>query len=760
MPGRITTVLTRLRLKLRSFADYRVFSAMTFLASVGLLFCFYALAEIHLSIEKQYLVGWVGVLFLILFSKVDSFKKPPLRILFILLAVFLSIRYMIWRTTETLVYDGVLNFIGMSLLYLAELYALTIHLMGIFANIWPLETKVLPLPDDTSLYPSVDIFIPTYNEDVEMVKITAVAALQINYPKDLLHIHILDDGSTIDKRNDPKSSKQAWERYYCLRRTARELGVNYLTRRHNIRSKAGNLNHGLAHTGADLILALDCDHVPTNDILQNTVGQFLKDDKLAFVQTPHFFINPNPIDKNIDFLKDAPSENEMFYRGCHPGLNFWNSSFFCGSAAILRRKYLEEVGGISGETITEDCETALSLHQKGYNSVFIARPMVCGLSPETFDDFILQRSRWAQGMTQLLVLKNPIFAKGLKFYQRVCYFNNCFFWLFGISRFIFIIAPAAFLLLGRHVYFASVGQVIAFALPHLFASMLLADFLYGKYRWPFLSELYECIQSVFLMPVVFSVILNPRNPTFKVTPKGKSLEINFFSRLSIPFILMCSILVLALPVGIFKWFEQPLYRDVIVITLVWSLFNLCIAMAAFGAFYEKRQIRRSHRMWTKGSVLLYFPRLEKRIEAKIDDISASGIGVSFQLPVPLLPKEQIKIEARDSLGGKHLLDADMQRIMQRGETYFCGLGFVVATEEDRANVIRFVYTDSQRWVDYWGKNSVRVNSFKMIGFMLVMSLKGFRISSLACLQLIIAPAFDLLRNIRSRILTKFAPNNI
>jgi cellulose synthase (UDP-forming) len=262
------------------------------------------------------------------------------------------------------------------------------------------------------------------------------------------------------------------------------------------------------------------------------------------------------------------------------------------------------------------------------------------------------------------------------------------------------------------------------------------------------------------MPVVFSVILNPRNPTFKVTPKGKSLEINFFSRLSIPFILMCSILVLALPVGIFKWFEQPLYRDVIVITLVWSLFNLCIAMAAFGAFYEKRQIRRSHRMWTKGSVLLYFPRLEKRIEAKIDDISASGIGVSFQLPVPLLPKEQIKIEARDSLGGKHLLDADMQRIMQRGETYFCGLGFVVATEEDRANVIRFVYTDSQRWVDYWGKNSVRVNSFKMIGFMLVMSLKGFRISSLACLQLIIAPAFDLLRNIRSRILTKFAPNNI
>jgi len=502
------------------------------------------------------------------------------------------------------------------------------------------------------------------------------------------------------------------------------------------------------------VLVLDCDHVPTRDFLKNTVGWFLKDEKLAFVQTPHFFINPNPVEKNIDVLKDAPSENEMFYRACHPGLNFWNSSFFCGSAAIIRRTYLMEIGGISGETITEDCETALALHQRGYNSLFIPRPMVCGLSPETFDDFILQRSRWAQGMTQMMVLNNPLFAKGLKFYQRICYFNNGLFWLFGISRFIFIVAPAFFLLLNMHVYFASLGQVTAFALPHIVASVILADYLYGKYRWPFLSELYEGIQSVFLMPVVFSVFLNPRKPSFKVTPKGKSLENDFLSGLSVPFFLMCSILLLAVPVGILKWFQFPLYRDVIVLTLVWSLFNLCLAMAAFGAFFEKRQIRNNHRLWAKGKVLVTFPRLGKRIEAEVLDISLSGLGISFRLPVAPCAGEQLRIESRDSLGEKYQVSAQIQRLVHKEDAYVCGVEFLTATAADRADAIRFVYADSQRWVDYWARNTARPNPLKMLGFVMKMSLAGVRVSVIACMQLVLTPGYSLLRSVWQKIRPK------
>ena len=75
---------------------------------------------------------------------------------------------------------------------------------------------------------------------------------------------------------------------------------------------------------------------------------------------------------------------------------------------------LSTSGAIATDTVTKDTETSLALHSKGYNSLYLNKPMSMGLSPESFDGFILQRSRWAQGMTQILLLKNPLRQKGLK----------------------------------------------------------------------------------------------------------------------------------------------------------------------------------------------------------------------------------------------------------------------------------------------------------------------------------------------------------
>lgn len=56
------------------------------------------------------------------------------------------------------------------------------------------ESSAVPLPKDMSLWPSVDIFVPTYNEDLNVVKNTIYASLGIDWPKDKLNIWILDDG--------------------------------------------------------------------------------------------------------------------------------------------------------------------------------------------------------------------------------------------------------------------------------------------------------------------------------------------------------------------------------------------------------------------------------------------------------------------------------------------------------------------------------------------------------------------------------------
>lgn len=682
------------------------------------------LVEQYFSAFHKILIGWGFLGIIVAMYYRGSSRLAPLRVVFLVLSALLALRYFIWRTFETIMYTGPADFLGMMLLYIAEAYAIMMHFLGIFINIWPLENRPVPLPEDESKLPSVDIFIPTYSESEDIVRITATAATQIEYPADKLRIHILDDGGTTARLKNPAVALLAAQRQENLKNLAADLGISYITREDNSHAKAGNINNALKSTAGDLVLILDCDHVPTRDILSNTVGWFLKDPKLFLVQTPHFFINPTPVEKNLVTFSNVPGENDMFYRVIHLGLDSWNASYFCGSAALLKRSCLEEVGGISGETITEDAETSFILHSKGYSSVYINRPMVCGLSPETFDDYIVQRTRWAQGMIQLLMLKNPLLTRGLKLSQRLCYFNCVFFWFFGVSRFIFYLAPAAFLLLGLKVYHASVIQITAYALPYVISTFITMDFLYGKVRHPFFSEIYESVQSLFLIPAVFSAIINPRKPSFKVTPKGNTQESEYLNPMASTFSIVILVNLIAIPLAVYKWFHYPLFRDVIVITSVWCVFNILLALVSLGAFWEARQVRGYHRVRAKGGAEAFFPRLNITRKAEISDISLTGIGLEFTEPVVAGPWEDVRLRVTDSLGKKYEFSARVSRCSERQGGTFCGAEFI----QDRVNyssIVGFVYGDSSRWADIWNEQAHSGNWGELFHFMRL-GIKGIR----------------------------------
>lgn len=127
----------------------------------------------------------------------------------------------------------------------------------------------------------------------------------------------------------------------------------------------------------------------------------------------------------------------MFYGSIHRGLDRWGGAFFCGSAAVLRRKALDDAGGFSGKSITEDAETALVVHAKGWESMYLNRAMIAGLQPETMSTMITQRGRWATGMMQIFRLQNPLFRRGLSMTQRLCYLNCISFWFFPLIRLAF-----------------------------------------------------------------------------------------------------------------------------------------------------------------------------------------------------------------------------------------------------------------------------------------------------------------------------------
>lgn len=677
----------------------------------------------HFDATRQLILGWGSLLLLVIVFKWQLFKRPPWRFLFIMLSGYLTVRYLYWRSFESLMYTGPLDFLGMALLYLAEVYAITIHFMGMFVNLWPMRNRPALLPEDTSKYPTVDVFIPTYNESDEIIRVTAIAATQLDYPKDKLRITICDDGGTINKRNQDNSSQEAWERHYRLRALASELGVEYITRETNRSAKAGNLNHALNHTDGELILVLDCDHVPTSDFLTRTAEYFLADPKLFLVQTPHFFINPTPVERNAIGIGSLNGENDMFYREIHRSLDFWNSSYFCGSAALLRRSCLMEVGGISGKTITEDAETAFQLHSKGYNSAYMDRPMICGLSPDSYDDYILQRTRWAQGMVQLFIMNNPLIAPGLSWQQRICYFNSCFFWFFGFARFMFYIAPAFFLILGLKIYHASLMEILQYSLPYVLSTFVLMDFFYGRTREPFFSEMYESVQTMFLIPAVISVILNPGKPSFKVTPKGATYTEETLNPQAIAFFVAIAINIMAIVMGVFKWFSDPVLRDTLVITGVWCAYNLFLLTISLGAFWERKQIRLIHRVNVKEQARVFFPRLNLELTCEVGDISLKGMGFRVQVPYPLVNQEHVTLKVQDSQGRSLQFEAKLQRIVERGGWYNCGVEYIL-DHIKYPEAVAFVYGDSKRWLGKWAERSNSGSVVKTLWCFFILGIKG------------------------------------
>ncbi|MEE7456074.1 cellulose synthase catalytic subunit (UDP-forming) [Methylorubrum populi] len=560
---------------------------------------------------------------------------PRTRFVFLALGSLVVLRYILWRVTDTLPSPGDPVSFGFGLLLLVgELYCVFILFVSLIINADPLKRRPPPAANAAAL-PTVDIFVPSYNEDAAILAMTLAAARQINYPPDKLTVWLLDDGGTDQKCADtnPDKARAAQERRRDLQALCDELGCRYLTRARNEHAKAGNLNNGLAHATGDIVAVLDADHVPFRSFLSETVGYFAEDPKLFLVQTPHAFLNPDPIERNLETFDRMPSENEMFYAVTQRGLDKWNGSFFCGSAALLRRTALDEAGGFSGITITEDCETAFELHSRGWTSAYVDKPLIAGLQPETLTAFIGQRSRWCQGMFQILLLKNPALQKGLKPIQKIAYLSSMTFWFFPVPRLIFMFAPLLHIFFDLKIFVASVDESIAYTATYIVINLMMQNYVYGKFRWPFVSELYEYVQGLYLSKAIVSVIWSPRKPTFNVTDKGISLDHNHLSSASLPFFAVYGLLAIGCAVAAWRYMFEPGVTNLMLVVGLWNFFNLLTAGAALGVCAERRQLERTPSLAInrRGGLTLG----GRAVDVSIERVSAEGCSV--RLPAALAP---------------------------------------------------------------------------------------------------------------------------
>ncbi|HBU14174.1 MAG: cellulose synthase catalytic subunit (UDP-forming) [Rhodobacteraceae bacterium GWE1_64_9] len=592
------------------------------------------IASAPTSTDGQALLGIVAV------GIVGGLKPFTAKILprFILLgtASVIVIRYWTWRLLETLPEPALSAPFILGLILLAvETYSILVFFLNCFITADP-TVRPFPAQVPVETLPTVDILVPSYNEPPEMLAITLAAAKNIIYPRHKRTVVLCDDGGTDQRCNssDPKLAARAQERRATLMALCEELDITYSTRARNEHAKAGNMSAAMEKLTGDLVVVFDADHVPSRDFLARTVGYFVDDPKLFLVQTPHFFINKDPIERNLGLTELCPPENEMFYAFIHRGLDRWGGAFFCGSAAVLRRAALDSVGGFAGETITEDAETALEMHAHGWRSLYLDRAMIAGLQPETFSSFIQQRGRWATGMMQMLLLKNPLFRPGLRFPQRLCYLNSMSFWLFPLIRMAYLLTPLIYLFFGIEIFVATHGDALAYMLSYLAVSFLVQNALYARYRWPLISEIYEVAQAPYLAFAVLKTFLRPRSAKFNVTAKDETLDEDFLSDVHRPLTLLLLLMFAAVVTLVARWILFPGDRTVLILVGSWAVINFILVATAWLSVGEKQQRRASPR------VTLHCPGTiwpgsspETKVRGEIVEASTSGA----RLKVPASP---------------------------------------------------------------------------------------------------------------------------
>ena len=546
-------------------------------------------------------------------------------LILMILSVLASFRYGWWRLTQTIPLEsGWETFLAIGLL-LAEIYTWLALLLGFIQNAWPLKRNILSLPADTALWPSVDVFIPTYNESIKVVKPTVLAAKHIDWPSDKLNIYILDDG-----RRDE------------FRRFAKEAGVGYIVRPDNTHAKAGNLNHALKLTSGEFVAIFDCDHLPTSSFLQSTMGWFFKDKRCTIVQTPHHFYSPDTFERNLGTFRRIPNEGALFYGLIQDSNDFWNASFFCGSCAVLRRGPVEEIGGFAVETVTEDAHTALKLHRQGYTTAYINIPLAAGLATESLCSHIGQRIRWARGMAQIFRIDNPFLGKGLSFFQRICYGNAMLHFFYGIPRLIFLTAPLTYLYFEVHIISAASAMLALYVLPHILQANLANGHIQGLHRHSFWAEVYESVLAWYIILPTTVAIFNSGAGKFNVTAKGGLVEHSFFDwAISKPYIVLAILNLAGLTIGLGRLFFWNTFEiGTVLLNLIWTAYNVVILGAAIGVATEARQVRIAHRVSSNLRAALHFMDGSTKM-CRTEDFSMTGLGLILERELELPVQEQV-----------------------------------------------------------------------------------------------------------------------
>jgi cellulose synthase (UDP-forming) len=592
-------------------------------------------------------------------------RRPLLLRSLAIVALLWGVGYLTWRVGWS---GRGANPIVFAMLLVTEVYGL--YALGMLAWFsW--SRPVAARPAITVPHP-VDVYVCTYDEPVEVVLATLAGCRALTYPHTT---YLLDDGRRPE-----------------MEELARLSGARYLNRPDNSHAKAGNINAALPRTGGELVFVLDADHVPMPDALDALVGYF-DDDRMAVVQSPHDFSNHD----SVQHYMVGRHEQSLFYRVICPGKDRHGAAFWCGSAALIRRAALLEIGGVATETIAEDFHTTIRLQRHGWRSAYHDEVLVQGLAPHDLDGYLLQRDRWARGNLAVFTLpESPLRARELKPAQRLSYFASLFAYLAPPMRLLLLTTLAAVLWTGALPMKLSVLALAVLWLPSVALNLMAGSALARGYM-----RIAETTHFELLTMEIYTRALRcavwPAKTAFKVTPKQGVDAGGWPAVMKLRLVALCAVVLGAgIAVRAVDLFGPALIPSLpgiaAVIVPLLALIELRRILRTLVLASARRQRRLVYRFEGVDAPAHTFAGT-RPVLGRVVDASASGLGLVMDGPLKIGSHPVVQLRLPDATGVEHDVPVRVEVRSSRvsGEANLIGASIVAMDPTARLRLMEWCY---------------------------------------------------------------------
>lgn len=468
------------------------------------------------------------------------------------MSLLVSGRYLYWRFTATLGQGINSDFVLGFGLCVAELHLWVLAVLGYIDRAWPLKRASIPLPVDQGTWPSVDVYITGHGRDLKSVSQSCADALALDWPREKLHVYLLD--------TEPRDN---------VRDLAASVGVTYLGYSDGSIDAADLVFVALGQTKGELVAILDGDRGPEKNFLQTSAGWFVRDRGLGMLRTPHHFLS----------TESVPGNQQLFPLTASTEV----------SCAIIRRSLVAECDTAKLEAATQHPQIARKWQMTGYGTGYL------GFNDNPTQDSVIFRVDHRLHSASLIWRRRLTAARFmLQFYL-------------PIPRLVFFTAPLAYLLAGVHLIQANVELLAAYALPHVLHAYYVRERLKGSKRLPFWADVCDTVLGWYmLLPTTITIVRTEITQFIAARSKNSAQPKEAFRWTdSLPYSIVLILNVCGIAVGIL----QPMLQagsesSNSTLYLLWCTCNVMLLAATLAVAEESRHIRMQARKLSRMPAML------------------------------------------------------------------------------------------------------------------------------------------------------------